>query len=119
MLAEEGARVVVHGRNKERAEKTAKDIKAAGVAIGSLATDEGAASVVEQAKAALGGNIEILVNNAGGSESDSTARPVMDVKLSEWLSAYHQNTLSVVRLVLATVPDMVAAKWGRVINISS
>lgn len=119
MLAEEGCAVVVHGRNRERTERAASKIKAAGIAIGPLSTDEGAASVHEQAKAALGGHVEILVNNAGGSETDSTARPPLDVKLSEWLSAYQQNTLSAVRLVLHTVPDMVAAKWGRVIQISS
>ena len=45
MLAQDGANVVVHGRNRERAEKVAAEIKAAGVAIGDLATDEGAAAV--------------------------------------------------------------------------
>lgn len=119
MLADEGCAVVVHGRNRERAEKVASKIKAAGLAIGSLSNDEGAAAVHEQAKAALGGHVEILVNNAGGSETDSAARPVLDVKLSEWLSAYHGNTLAAVRLVLHTVPAMVAAKWGRVVQISS
>ena len=54
MLAQDGARVVVHGRNRERAEKVAAEIGAAGVAIGDLATDEGAAAVYEQARAALG-----------------------------------------------------------------
>ena len=43
MLAEEGAAVVVHGRNRERAEKVAADINAAGVAIGELSSDEAAA----------------------------------------------------------------------------
>jgi NAD(P)-dependent dehydrogenase (short-subunit alcohol dehydrogenase family) len=119
MLAQEGCAVVVHGRNRERLEKVASEIKAAGMAVGSLSTDEGAASVHEQARAALGGHIEILVNNVGGSETDSASRPVMDITLAEWVSAYHGNTLAAVRLVLHAVPDMVAAKWGRVIQISS
>jgi NAD(P)-dependent dehydrogenase (short-subunit alcohol dehydrogenase family) len=119
MLKEEGCAVVVHGRNRERTEKVAFEIRAAGMAIGSLSTDEGAAAVIGQAKAALGGPIEILVNNAGGSETDSASRPPLNVTLAEWLSAYQGNTLAAVRLVLQTVPDMVAAKWGRVIQISS
>ena len=45
MLAEEGCAVVVHGRNRERAEKVAADMGAAGVAIGDLSSDEGAAAV--------------------------------------------------------------------------
>lgn len=119
VLAGEGAAVVVHGRNRERAEKVAKAIGAAGVALGDLSTDEGAASVHEQAKAALGGGIEILVNNAGGSATDSSTRPPLDIRLEEWVDNYHGNTLSSVRMVLHAVPEMVAAGWGRVIQISS
>lgn len=119
MLADEGCAVIVHGRNRERLEKVASAIGAAGAAVGSLSTDEGAASVHEQALAALGDSIEILVNNVGGSETDSASRPVMDVSVAEWMSSYHGNTLAAVRLVLHAVPAMVEAKWGRVIQISS
>ncbi len=119
LLAEEGCAVAVHGRNRERTEQTAREVKVAGIAVGTLATDEGAASVHEQAVAALGGPIEILINNAGGTDGDSTNRPPMNITVDEWLSAYNNNTLAAVRLALRSVPDMLAAKWGRVINISS
>jgi len=69
-LAAEGARVIVHGRNVERANVVAARIWAAGgqaaVAIGDLSTNEGASGVAEQALAAFG-TVDILVNNAGGS----------------------------------------------------
>jgi 3-oxoacyl-[acyl-carrier protein] reductase len=119
MLAGEGAAVVVHGRNRERAEKVAAQIKAAGVAIGDLSTDEGAASVHAEACAALGGNIEILVNNAGGSSTGNTTKTPIDIPMADWISNYHSNALSSVRLCRLAVPDMVAAKFGRVINVSS
>jgi NAD(P)-dependent dehydrogenase (short-subunit alcohol dehydrogenase family) len=119
MFAEEGAAVVVHGRNRERAEKVASEIKAAGVAIGDLGSDEGAASVHEAARKALGGNIEILVNNAGGSSTGNSSTPPLDIKVADYLSNYHANVLGAVRLALLAVPDMVAAKFGRVINVSS
>lgn len=119
MLAAEGATVVVHGRNRERTEAVARDIGAAGVALGDLGTDEGAASVYEQARAALGGNVEILVNNVGGTSGDSSSRRPMDITIAEWLDTYHGNTLAAVRMTLHCVPDMVAAQWGRVIQISS
>jgi len=118
-LAQEGAAVVVHGRNRERAEKVAAQIKAAGVAIGDLGTDEGAAAVHEQARAALGGNIEILINNAGGSSTGNTSKPPVDINVADFVSNYHANMLTAVRLALLAVPDMVAAKFGRVINVSS
>ena len=119
MLAQEGCAVVVHGRNRERTEAVAREINAAGVALGDLGTDDGAAAVHEQARAALGGSVEILVNNAGGSATDSTTRGPLDVTISEWVTNYHGNTLAAVRLIQLAVPDMIAAGWGRVIQISS
>jgi NAD(P)-dependent dehydrogenase (short-subunit alcohol dehydrogenase family) len=119
MLVQEGAAVVVHGRNRERAEKVALEIKAAGVAIGDLGTDEGAAAVHGQALAALSDNIEILVNNAGGSSSGNTSKPPADIKIADFISNYHANTLAAVRLALLAVPEMVAARFGRIINVSS
>jgi len=119
MLAEEGAEVVVHGRNRERAQKVAADINAPGVAIGELSTDEGAASVHEEAVKALGGNIEILINNAGGSSSGNTSLAPLDIPIPDWISNYNANALAAVRMVHHAVPDMVAATFGRVINVSS
>ena len=119
MLAQEGAAVVVHGRNRERAEKVAAEIKAAGVAIGDLSTDEGAAAVHEQACSALGGSIEILINNAGGSSTGNTSKPPLAISVEHFVSNYHANMLTAVRLSLLATPAMVKAKFGRVINVSS
>ena len=119
MLAQEGAAVIVHGRNRERAEKVASEIEAAGVAIGGLDTDEGAAEVHEEARKALGGNVEILINNAGGSSTGNTSKAPLDITAADYLSNFHANTLGAVRLALLAVPDMVAAEFGRVVNVSS
>ena len=119
MLAREGCAVVVHGRNRERAETVAAGIGAAGIALGDLSTDDGAAAVHAQALEALGGGIEILINNAGGSSTGNSARPPLDVPVRDWISNYHSNALSAVRMCLHAVPDMVAAQWGRVVQVSS
>ncbi|CAN5412472.1 SDR family NAD(P)-dependent oxidoreductase [soil metagenome] len=119
LLAQEGAAVIVHGRNRERAEKVAVDINAAGIAVGDLSSDEGAEAVHAEARVALGGNVEILINNAGGSATGNTSRSPIDIRADDWVANYHANTLSSVRLCRLAVPDMVAAKFGRVIQISS
>jgi NAD(P)-dependent dehydrogenase (short-subunit alcohol dehydrogenase family) len=119
MLAQEGCAVVVHGRNRERAERVAADINAAGVAIGELSTDEGAAVVHAEARAALGGNIELLINNAGGSSTGNTSKPPLEIKVADFVSNYHANALAAVRMAQLAVPDMVAARFGRVVNVSS
>jgi NAD(P)-dependent dehydrogenase (short-subunit alcohol dehydrogenase family) len=120
LLAEEGCAVVVHGRNRERAEAVAAEIGAAGVALGDLSTDEGADATAEAARKALGGNVEILVNNAGGSGGgNTTTRGVLEITVPEWVATYQSNTLAAYRMILRAAPDMVAGKWGRIIQISS
>ena len=119
MLVQEGAAVVVHGRNRERAEKVAKDIGATGIAIGALSTDEGADAVHAEARKTLGGTLEILINNAGGSATGNTSKAPIDISADDWIANYHTNTLAAVRMCRLAVPDMVSAKFGRVINVSS
>ena len=119
MLAHEGCAVVVHGRNSERAERVAADIGAAGVAVGDLSSDEGAAAIHAAAVAALGGTVEILINNAGGSATGNTSKAPVAIAANDWIANYHANMLPAVRLCGLAVPDMVAARWGRVVNVSS
>jgi 3-oxoacyl-[acyl-carrier protein] reductase len=120
MLAEEGCAVVVHGRNRERAESVAAEIGAAGVALGDLATDEGADSAIAATRAALGGEVEILVNNAGGGGGGtSTSRGVLDVTIPEWIATYQSNTLAAMRMNIRAAPGMVENRWGRIVQISS
>jgi NAD(P)-dependent dehydrogenase (short-subunit alcohol dehydrogenase family) len=64
-LAAEGARVVVHGRDRDRLAATAVAIGAAGTAAGDLAVDGTAGAVVATASATLGG-LDLLVVNTGG-----------------------------------------------------
>jgi 3-oxoacyl-[acyl-carrier protein] reductase len=119
MLAAEGARVAVHGRNRERAEAVAEAIGAAGVAIGELAADGAAEAVHAEAVAALGGPVEILINNAGGNAKGNTSKAPADIAVEDFVTNYRANTLGAVRLCQLCVPDMVAARFGRIVNVSS
>jgi NAD(P)-dependent dehydrogenase (short-subunit alcohol dehydrogenase family) len=119
MLAQEGAQVVVHGRNRERAQAVAGAIGAAGVAIGELADDGGAQAVHAEAVAALGGNVEILINNAGGNSEGNSSRAPAEIDAADFLSNYRANTLGAVQLCQLCLPDMVAAGFGRIVNVSS
>jgi NAD(P)-dependent dehydrogenase (short-subunit alcohol dehydrogenase family) len=117
-LAGEGACVIVHGRNAERAEAVVTAVRAAGgeavSAIGDLSSDEGAERVFESSRRAFGG-IDILVNNAGGYAS----RPWLETTPQNWRAFYEDDVLSAVRLILAAAPAMRAAGWGRIINIAT
>jgi NAD(P)-dependent dehydrogenase (short-subunit alcohol dehydrogenase family) len=124
ILAREGASVVVHGRNPERTQETVDMIRhengVAWPALGNLANEKGAADVIHAAREGAG-EIDILVNNIGGTESTGPT-PVLgwfEVKPEHWPGAMEQNLVSAVRMIHGFVPSMRERGWGRVINISS
>ena len=116
-LAADGAIVVVHGRDRNRAEKTAAQLIEAGgraeAVAGDLATEEGAAQVIAGVK----GPIDIIVNNAGGSEAVTS--DWFATTDAAWERAYAVNVMSAVRMIRAFVPAMKERGWGRIINIAS
>ncbi|WP_290058582.1 SDR family NAD(P)-dependent oxidoreductase [Amycolatopsis solani] len=108
LLAQEGADVVVHGRDEARTRAVAEKVGAKAVAVGDLATDEGADAV-----AAAAGEVDILVNNAGAYDHLGWADSTPEV----WLRTYDVNVVSGVRMIHRFVPGMRARGWGRVIQI--
>ena len=119
-LAEEGAAVVVHGRNAERAERVASEIRNTGgtayVAIGDLSDDAGGDSVAKAMREQIG-ELDILVNNAGGS--DDTTRSWDNTTTAQWIEEYEKNTVSVVRMIQHFLPDMKKNGWGRIMFLGS
>jgi NAD(P)-dependent dehydrogenase (short-subunit alcohol dehydrogenase family) len=119
-LAEEGARVIVHGRNRERAEAVAQAIRDAGndaIAItGDLSTQEGCNALWQAVEDAFGG-LDILINNAGGS--DDATRTWETSHWPDWIEEFEMNAGSAMRMTELALPHMIAQKWGRIINVSS
>jgi len=112
MLADEGASVVVHGRDLARTEAVAASIRRAGgdarAVVGDLATDAGADAVSEAT-----GEVDILVNNAGTYDG----LPWPKVTTDMWGQIYATNVVSGVRMIEPFVPAMRTRGWGRVIQI--
>jgi 3-oxoacyl-[acyl-carrier protein] reductase len=117
-FAQEGARVIIHGRKADAAKRVAAEIRENGgevkSVLGDLADDQQAARVAKEAKEAFG-HIDILINNAGVYPM----RGWWDSTPNQWVELYNQNVASMVRMIQAFVPDMKKNGWGRVINISS
>ena len=120
-LAAEGVSVAVHGRDRERAEATAKEVEALGVkavvTVGDLMSDEDGDRICDTALEGLGG-IDILVNNAGAVLRMDNPEWI-EIEPREWLDSYNLNVGAAVRCTRRMVPGMVERGWGRVINISS
>ncbi len=120
-FAQEGAMVVVHGRDRDRTQAVADGIDAVGgssvVVTGDLSTAEGCAEVGDAVMEALGG-IDVLVNNAGGKTAEGNPE-WMDIPWTDWASTYEQNVGAAVRMIHRFLPGMKCRKWGRIIQIAS
>jgi len=117
-LAQEGVRVVIHGRNELAAELVASRIRSVGgeaaMVLGDLSNDRTASHVAEYALDAFGG-LDIVVNNVGVAEEDSWDEP----RASVWQDTFNTNTFSTVRLVEHLLPQMRDLEWGRFIQVTS
>ena len=115
-LVAEGARVAICGRDRDRVDAAVAALgdRAVGLVL-DVGSAEGGRTFVEQAAEALGGDIEILVPNAGGPPAGTFASTDLD----RYLPALELNLLSTVGMCQAAVPAMLAAGWGRVVAITS
>jgi NAD(P)-dependent dehydrogenase (short-subunit alcohol dehydrogenase family) len=117
-LAEAGARVVVSARSGGQIEGVARDLAAAGHEARACACDvtsfDSVTRLLGFAEAELG-TVDILVNNAGVASS----APLRAVELEEWNRLISVNATGTFLCTRAFVPGMVAAGWGRVVNVAS
>jgi len=113
-LAENGAEVVVHGRDAQRGAELVSAIAERGGRARFVAADLSAAGDVERL-AAEAGDVDILVNNAGVYEFTSTPGTTAD-SFDRHLAI---NTRAPFQLVGALVPGMVKRGHGAIVNISS
>src|SRR5437764_15229328 len=118
VLAAEGATVLVHGFEPGQAESTLRavaDTKGHGHAVvGDLRTEDGTAALVADVRRAVE-RVDIVVNNYGvpeGSDWDAS-------DTSSWHESYDANVVSAIRVTQAFLPDMRAARWGRVVFVST
>jgi 3-oxoacyl-[acyl-carrier protein] reductase len=116
-LALEGVRVVAVARRKELLDRLAQEVEAEGGAavipvVQDVMQADAATNLAAAALAALG-HVDILVNNAGGS------RPLpVDAPDSAWDEAIALNFTRYRQVTHALLPQMIARRWGRIINIT-
>lgn len=114
-LADEGARVVICGRDRARIGDAAARIGHGCVALVHDVSDAaGGAAFVAEATDALGG-LDIVVANAGGPPPGTFASTPLD----RYDAALDLSLMSVVGMAKAAIPAMQAAKWGRFVAITS
>ena len=118
LLADDGASVVVSGRDPGRLESAAKELEALGASALAVAADAGkredADRLVEATRERFG-RIDVLVNNAGITRDQLLVR----MKDDDWDQVMETNLRGVFLMTRAVGKVMMRQKSGRMINISS
>ena len=118
-FAREGARTVLTGRDMDRLERVAQEIRAAGgdVATFSLdvTRDDDAARVAEEVVGTWG-RIDVLVNNAGVITYDTL---VWATTMEQWDEVMNTNLRGMHLVCRAVIPHMMQRERGVIINIGS
>ncbi len=117
LLAEDGASVVVSGRDAARLDAAVKELEALGAAHGvsaDAARRDAADRLVETTRERFG-RIDVLVNNAGTTRDQLLIR----MKDDDWDAVLDTNLRGVFFVTRATARVMMRQKSGRIINIAS
>ena len=112
----QGGTVVLHGTRAEKLEALAAELGARAHALpANLADRTAVAGLVDAAADASGGPVSILVNNAGITRDGL----LMRMKDADWDELIEINLTAGMLLCRAAMRDMMKARSGRIISISS
>jgi 3-oxoacyl-[acyl-carrier protein] reductase len=112
-LAAEGVRLAVAARRRDLLESLEKEIGAKLVIIEQdMMAEDAAERIAAQALAGLGA-VDILINNAGGSRKFQ-----LHTGEAQWHEALTLNFTRQRQLADRLVDQMIARKWGRIVNIT-
>jgi len=110
LLAAEGARVIVTGRDRERVERAREETGATAGIAADLGTPEAAERLVAEV-----GQVDCLVNNVG----EAYQAAFDELTDEQWDSMWQLNVMSYVRCIRAVLPGMRRAGGGVIVNVSS
>jgi 3-oxoacyl-[acyl-carrier protein] reductase len=113
-----GARVFACGRDAKNLAETVQAVGEACTVSVVDVTDRDAVKAWAQSALDATGRIDVLVNNAGGVQGQ-VGRPVEEISQKDWDSIVAVNLSGTFWCSQAVAPAMKAARYGRIVNISS
>ena len=124
-LAEQGAKVAVLARNREKGEALVKSVKDKGYEAAFFQTDVNNVENVQQTADAIMakyGRVDVLVNGAGGNQPGATIGPdktIFDLNVEAFKQVVDLNLFGTVIPTMVFAKIMADQKQGNIINISS
>ncbi len=117
-MARRGCKVAVLDVNGPAAQRVSEDLRASGAIALGVAVDVTDRPAVEEAFAKVRselGPVSILVTSAGIVDF----APFTDITPEDWSRIIDVNLTGTFHCCQVALPDMIAAKWGRIVMISS
>lgn len=115
-LHAQGALVTLSGTRAEKLEGLASELgEGAFVAACNLSDGDAVDALPKQAAELMGGGVDILVSNAGLTRDGL----LMRMKQDDWDLVQKVNLEAYFRLTKACLRNMMKARWGRIIGITS
>ena len=118
-LAQAGAGVGLVSRDAAKLQAVAAEIKGAGgraeVFVADVSDEAQVNRVRDEFAARSGGQLHILINNAG----INIRKPITDFTLAEWNSVMNTNVTSAFLMCRTFVPLMKGHGYGRILNMTS
>jgi NAD(P)-dependent dehydrogenase (short-subunit alcohol dehydrogenase family) len=119
-LAEQGARVLIHGRNRDRGQELVEQIRAARGSAVFLPADLSSLSEVRRLAGAVSQDcdrLDILINNAGIGSGGSAGK--REISQDGYELRFAVNYLAGFLLTRLLLPIMMLSKAARLVNVSS
>jgi 2-hydroxycyclohexanecarboxyl-CoA dehydrogenase len=118
-LARRGHRVAVLDIDRDGTEQVAKEVEAEGGRAVAVAVDVSDRASVEaaldRARTELGGPVGIMVTSAGIEGFEN----FLDISTEAWDRMLAVNLTGTFHCLQLVAPDMIEARWGRIVTISS
>src|SRR6266852_3138797 len=125
LLGQRGSKVAITS-STERIRERVRELAAKGIDAFAFPADlrhHARTQELVQGVLARYGRIDILVNNAGmtqvGNPTETTSLPLSELSEQEWDYGIAINLKTAFNITKAVLPVMLAAKYGRIVNVSS
>jgi NAD(P)-dependent dehydrogenase (short-subunit alcohol dehydrogenase family) len=120
-LADLGCNVVLHSREASHTRDLERELAAKGVSVacvaGELSSQVEVDSMLDATLHATGGGVDVLYNNA--AIMTRYCEPYGSVTADDFRLSFEVNVIAPIRITYRLLPNMLAKRWGRVVQVTS